>query len=305
MRRAVAAGALGVLLASTPAGAASSVVSGWWTAAPVAFAPDVGDDQLLVQGGADGNQPLAYAGISFALASGETAETLVLRVAPGSGTTPGAALSLCPLGSSATPARGEQATLGPSFDCSSKVDAGPSADGASYEFDVSGLGGDRALDVAVLPTSPTDRVVLLQPALDALRVGTAGSSAFEGSDGGFSDGGFSEGGAAGSDALGPGELSLGDVAGPGPALGGVASGAFDLPAVPAPAGVPAVAAAPTDTGRAEVGLAATAAAQRAATSGSSRSVAPFVFGGLLAAAATLWALAGRSSGTSEFDIEFE
>lgn len=170
-RRVVTGLALTAVLVATPgeARAASSVESGWWTSAPVAVAPDLADDQLLVQGGADPSQPLAYAGVSFTLAPGEVAETLLLEVSPDSASTPGATLELCPLESPATSAAGEPAADGPGFDCTSSVDAEPSSDGASYRFDVRSLATGTAVDVAVVPTQSTDRVVLTKPAVDALQ----------------------------------------------------------------------------------------------------------------------------------------
>src|SRR5205085_12303367 len=111
---------------------ASSVQSGWWTLTPVAVAPDVGPDQLLVQGGSDVNQPVAYAGVSFTLAPGEVPQGLALTVAPNSASTPATTLALCRLGSPATSAQGGPAAGGPRFDCSTKVQAAPASTGGKY-----------------------------------------------------------------------------------------------------------------------------------------------------------------------------
>ena len=284
---AAAVAALGVVGGPAPAGAASSVESGWWTSAPVAVAPDVADDRLLVQGSVDPAQPLAYAGISFTLAEDEVPEKLVLAVAPGSGSTPGATVSLCALASPATPSQGESADLAPPFDCATKVDAKPSADGASYTFDVASFVKDGALDVALVPAGPTDRVVFVKPAVEALQGGAAGSGSVD--DGGFSDGGFSDGDGTG-DAIEPGDLSLGDAGSFSPDVGG----SFDLPAVPAPQ--PGAAPQPRGDSTPSGERVAPVAATRAAVGdGDSRSLAPFLFGGLALAAVALWALAGNAS----------
>lgn len=290
---AAAIAALGVLGGPAPAGAASSVESGWWTSAPVALAPDVAEGQLLVQGGVEPARPLAYAGISFTLADGEAPEKLVLAVAPGSGTTPGATVSLCALGAPATPSHGEAADLGPSFDCATKVDSTPSADGASYTFDVASFVRDGAIDVALVPTVPTDRVVFAKPAVDALQGGAGGGST-SGSgagDGGFTNGGFSDGGTGGSEALEPGDLSLGDVGGSAAGIGG----SLDLP--PIAGASPAATAQPrgSDDVASGAGAAPVAATRPAVTGDESRSLAPFLFAGLAIAAAALWALAGHES----------
>jgi hypothetical protein len=156
---------------TTRAGAATAVVSGWWTTLPVSPGPDVAAGQLLVQGGSDAATPIAYAGISLALADGETPEKLVLAVVPNSASTTSATtLELCPLLSFAHPADGEAAQNGPRFDCgTAKVTAAPSADAMTYEFAVSGFARSGSLDVAVLPTMATDRVVLVSPSPSALQ----------------------------------------------------------------------------------------------------------------------------------------
>jgi hypothetical protein len=168
-RRAVAVAILCIVATTGPARSASSASSGWWTASPVPLAPDVSADQLLVQGGADASAPLAYAGVTFALVDGELPERLLLRVAPGSASTPASRLALCPLRSAAPAASGGPSAEGPAFDCATRIEAAPSADGTSYEFDVAGLSSGASLDVAVVPTAQTDRVVLARPGPDALQ----------------------------------------------------------------------------------------------------------------------------------------
>lgn len=274
-RLAAAAGALGVVAAPAPASAASSVESRWWSGSPLFAAPDVDADQLLVQGSPDPNRPLAYAGISFSLASGELPAKLVLRQAPESASSPGAKLALCALKGPAT------SEAAPGFDCTTRADGTAGADGASIEFDVSAFVGGATLDVAVVPTQPTDRVVLAEPAADALQ-SSGGSSAdptttsgdgtgtgSTGFDAGASGGGFSS--------FGPGSAS------------------FDVPSTPLPSASAPSTSTATTVAKREVELAAPAAATSpfGGDGGDDRSIAPFAFFGLAAAAAALWGLAGR------------
>jgi len=154
--------------AAGTAHAATGVTSGWWASSPLVVAPDVGDGQLLVQGGPSAEEPLAYAGISFALEEGEEPESLTLTVAEGSATTPAAELRLCALDAPATDAAGETADGAPAPDCATEVAAAPSEDGTTYTFDVAALAGDGALDVAVLPGPQPARVVLEAPEVGAL-----------------------------------------------------------------------------------------------------------------------------------------
>lgn len=154
---------LGLLGGMGTAGAEPTVEAGWWTSSPVAVAPDVGEDDLLVQGGPSRDQPLAYAGISFSLDDGDRPELLTLAVAPDTATTPAAPLSLCALDAPASGASGEPAADGPTFDCATSVVAEPSDGGAGYEFDVTGFDADGSLDVAVVAARQGDRVVLEVP----------------------------------------------------------------------------------------------------------------------------------------------
>jgi len=281
-------GPFAVLVLSTRAVAASSVQSGWWTSAPVAVAPDVGADQLLVQGGPNASQPVAYAGISFALAPGEVPQRLAVTVAPNSATTPATALALCRLALPATSAKGDPASGGPPFDCSTKVQAAPSSTGGRYEFDVSGLGADGALNVAVLPTQSTDRVVLAKPTLDALQT-TAAASTSSPSVGSPDNGGGSS--AASTDVVGAGQGGT-SITGTSP-LSGVDTSETTAGVVssPGPAPAPAVRASADNTTPA-VRLSTPAASQR---SGDSHAITPFAFGAMAAAAIAMWALAGQRS----------
>lgn len=263
---------------ASPAGAATSVRSGWWTSAPVALAPDVGEDRLLVQGGADPARPLAYAALSFALDPGEAPASIELVVAPESGTTPGATLVLCALTAPATEAQGAPAAEGPPFDCSITVDAAPSGAG-TYVADLAPFPTDGALDVALLPARPADRIVLERPGVDALRGGRAGAPV--------------------TDTSTPIAPVEGSSPGPLPALGGTfGTGAFDAPAPV----VPAVAATPPASiaagSRPEVQLAAPTAS--AAVGGSDgRSLRPFLFAALVAGCGALWLTAGQARGAED------
>jgi hypothetical protein len=272
-RLAAAAGALGVVAVPSPASAASSVESRWWSASPLFAAPDVGADQLLVQGSPDPNTPLAYAGISFSLAAGELPSKLVLQQAPDSASSPGAKLTLCALKGAAT------SETAPGFDCTTKADGTAGADGASYEFDVSALAGSGSLDVAVVPGQPTDRVVLVKPGAEALQSSggsTTTSSESTSTDSTAFDSGTSTGGFSSFDS---------------------GSGSFDVPSAPLPsASAPSTPTATTVPKR-EVQLAAPAAATSplGGGDGDGRSIAPFAFFGMAAAAAALWSVAGRES----------
>lgn len=173
MRSASAAFLLLVCLLVEPAGAAAPVAAGWWTSAPLGPPPDVPPDGLLVQGGPAPNEPIAYAALSFSLAPDERPRALTLTVAAMSASTPSATIALCLLSEPFTPAQGGPMADAPTFDCADVVVASPSADGDRYEFDVSALGGEGELGVAVLPTASTDRVVLSAPSATALRSAVA------------------------------------------------------------------------------------------------------------------------------------
>ena len=274
-----------VLLVPAHAGdAAASVESGWWTTSPVPIGPDVSEDQLLVQGGA--SEPAAYAGISFVLGPDEQPQRLRLTVAPDSASTPGSTLELCALSAPASAAAGEPAADGPTVDCeATSVEAAASSDGTTYEFDVTGFASGSSLDVGVLPTQSTDRVVLSSPGTDALAVTTepaAGdlgppppstSTADGVATGGSSTPSFDGGSSSASISVPPGstlDLPAPDV---GPAAPEADETAAPRPQPSAPAPLESVPA--------------------ASTSDSGNGPAPFVVVGLMAVAAALWAFAGR------------
>jgi len=279
-------GPFAVLVPSTRAVAATSVQSEWWTSAPVAVAPDVGADQLLVQGGPNASQPVAYAGVSFALAPGEVPQRLALTVAPNSATTPATALALCRLALPATSAKGDPASGGPPFDCSTKVQAAPSSTGGRYEFEVSGLGADGALNVGVLPTQSTDRVVLAKPTVDALQTTTAAPMSSPSVGPTDSPGGST---GAGTDVVGAGQSGT-SITSTSP-LPSVDTSETTAGVVSSPGPAPAVRASAGNTTPA-VSLSTPAASQR---SGDSHAITPFAFGAMAAAAIAMWALAGQRS----------
>lgn len=177
-------------LFAVPAVADAPVDQGWWTVTnqtsalpvplpepPVPVPSDVPPDGLLVQGGPQ--TPTAYAGLIYDVEPGLSLDKLVLKVAPTSATTPNATLQLCPL---KTPylktERGGPMADAPAYDCTSSAKAAPGADGSTYTFVVSKLADGGTLAVAVLPTAPTDRVVLSKPGPESLRTaGTASQAA--------------------------------------------------------------------------------------------------------------------------------
>lgn len=152
---------------SAPGHAGPTVEAGWWMA-PIGVAPDAPDDGLVVQGGPAGE--LAYSAVRFTLTPGNVPETLLLRVAPDSASTPDTTLSLCALTEPFTPTPGGPMADAPEYDCERSVEEGPSADGTTYTFAVAALVDGDALAVAILPTAATDRVVLSAPGSYSLMV---------------------------------------------------------------------------------------------------------------------------------------
>lgn len=149
-----------------PCHAATVEAAGWWTATPLALAPDAPGDALVVEGGV--TEPRSYAAVRYALAPSERTVSLTLSLAPGSASTPNSTLRLCPLSELFRPVRGGPIADAPDFDCATSVEVAPAGDGRSYTFDVAGLVVGDELAVAVLPTAATDRVVLADLADDAL-----------------------------------------------------------------------------------------------------------------------------------------
>jgi hypothetical protein len=190
-------------LGANPAGAAAPDQQGWWTTlnqgnvpevgkpAPAPTPPDVPAKGLLVQGPSAStpasaptaaaptpasSSPVAYAGLVYYLPIGATASTLTLTVAANSASTPMATLELCPLVNPVlNPEQGGPIADAPPYDCTHNVSAGPN--GSAYQFQVSDLVTDGSLAVAILPTSPADRVVLDQPDANSLTEQAAPASA--------------------------------------------------------------------------------------------------------------------------------
>ena len=190
-----ALGALGV----RPAGAAAPDQQGWWWTlnpgsvpevgqpAPPPSPPDVPAKGLLVEGPAgssaptgaapsapvggssNASAPVADAALVYYLPVGGSASTLTLHVAAKSASTPTATLELCPLVNPVVNAeQGGPGADAPPYDCTHNVSAAASAGGGTYQFQVGELATDGALAVAILPTNPTDRVVLDQPDANSL-----------------------------------------------------------------------------------------------------------------------------------------
>ncbi|HEX4538753.1 MAG TPA: hypothetical protein VH112_00780 [Acidimicrobiales bacterium] len=190
-----------------PAGAAAPDQQGWWTAlnpgslpqlgqsVPAPTQPGVPAKGLLIEGpggpaaggtasrapaGGKSSAPLAYAGLVYDLPTGATATTLTLTVAANSASTPTAKLELCPLVKpDLNPEQGGPSADAPPYDCTHNVSAGPNSVGKTYQFQVSNLVTNGSLGVAILPSSPTDRVVLDQPDDQSLaeQAAAAGSGA--------------------------------------------------------------------------------------------------------------------------------
>ena len=179
---AVTTAAVSVGLAAGPVRAEAPLEQGWWTitnVGPVA-APttDVPEDGLLVQGSPAG--PSAYSALVYEIAAGATANQLVLTLDPDAASTPAASLQLCVLVTPAIqPAQGGPMADAPPYDCAQEVTASPADDGTTYTFDVVALVSFGALAVAVLPTTPSDRVVFAKPGPDSLVTTPAPTTGFD------------------------------------------------------------------------------------------------------------------------------
>ena len=179
-------GVLAVVMAPSVARAQAPAQVGWWSATNPGGVgglpeppppPDVPTNGMLIEGGAGSApgaadaSPTAYGALVYQLPLGSAASTLTLQIAPDSGTTPASTLQVCRLLNPAfAPSHGGPVAEGPQFDCARSVKAAVSADGSAFTFKVAGLAEGDALGVAVLPTSPTDRVVLSAPNAASLAV---------------------------------------------------------------------------------------------------------------------------------------
>ena len=159
-----------VVLGGWPSSVSASAPrqQGWWTSSPVPR-PDAPDDGLVVEGGVAA--PTSYAALVYDVGEGATVGALTLAVAADSATTPNSSLQACPLDEAAIqPEQGGAMADAPAYDCGTSVTAGPASDGASYELDVASLVRDGVLAVAIVPSTPADRVVLAAPGDDSLAV---------------------------------------------------------------------------------------------------------------------------------------
>jgi hypothetical protein len=189
-RRGVVLAAALVVLALAHAPSASAVKparQGWWRASINIFgidltalldpsSVDVPADGLLVAGGTAADQPQAIAAVAYDVA-GAIAGPLRLAPHPAAATVPGSGAMACPLDEPTfTPAQGGLIAEAPRYDCLGAVLATVAADG-TYLFDVSTLVRGDALAIAILPTSPTSRIVFSTPADDSLAVTPATAEA--------------------------------------------------------------------------------------------------------------------------------
>lgn len=288
---------------------------GWWTSAnpgsvgglgpPAATPapPDVPSNGLLIQGGPTssagvGNAgAVAYAALAYDVPPGATVGKLTLAVAANSATTPSTTLELCPLTiQSFQSEEGGPMSDAPSYNCTNNVTAAAASN--SYQFNASSLVSSGALVVAILPTSPADRVVLSQPDAQSLAVqattdttvaspvGTGSSSGNFGSTAGTDTG--ASAGAASPPVNLPSDTS------------GVTSfptGAAATPVASAPLS-PALAQPKTTTNPSTSG-ANTALVSPAATSTGPKPWVGVIFLVVLLVAAALWMGAGRSTSSEQ------
>ena len=281
---------LTIVLGSAPAAsAAGEPQAGWWSTAPAGANLDAPEGGLVVQGGPDPAAPLSYAALSYDLADGERPTSLRLTVAPGSASTPNTTLAACPLVDGFSPADGAAVSGGPKYDCTTKATAAASADGSTYELDVADLSTDGSFAVAIVPTAPTDRVVLERPGSQSLAttVGSGGSGSTSGS---FDTAASSEPALEPSPGfdLGPSELAR------------PAEPSLALDPLPAPsAASTAPAASPPASPAAGRPVTAQPAAASAPDTSSGSRLPAFLLVAALAVAAGLWHAAGREQPTGE------
>lgn len=178
------------------ASAISPEAHGWWwqgnsgalTGSPMPTAPaDVPQGGMLIEGGlgstsgqndscdslmtSPGSACAAYGAITYVLPPGTTAATLSLTVASQASDTPGSTLELCPLHDSQLKAeQGGPISDGPSFRCVVNVTSSTTPTQLTFQFPVASLISSDHLAVAVLATSPTDRIVLEPPSSTSLEV---------------------------------------------------------------------------------------------------------------------------------------
>lgn len=196
------------LAAAEPAAAAepgAEVRQGWWTAAnpsgsvpPSITGPDVPADGLLVQGSPSDTSPAAVSAIVAAVPSDGRPSSLVVHLAPDSPPFPGSTLKACPLTApDIEPVQGGTMTNAPAYDCTDAVAVAPDTDGTTFTFDAAPLLVGDIVAAALVPGTPTTRVVLAKPGDDLLTV-TGPTTSAEQPDGGalLSDDSFDVGSTA-------------------------------------------------------------------------------------------------------------
>lgn len=319
----VAAGLFGTGVVGFGASARADVPAeqGWWTsanpgsvqgvAAPASppAPPDVPSNGLLIEGGptsakgAADTGATAYAALIYELPAGANVSPLTLSVAPSTATTPSAALELCPLTTQQfQPEAGGPISDAPSYDCTKNVTA--AAASSSYQFDVSSLVSNDALAVAILPTSPTDRVVLSQPGDPSLTVQPAATGTIPSPAAAGSSAATETPGGSGSPAATPADTAVTSAAPGGGAVpsptGTEATAAPSQPIPPASAVTQSPALAPPARSVPTQQLAATPGVAQLASDSPGGGIKPWVglifLAGLLAAAG-LWMGAGRVRAT--------
>lgn len=190
-RRMLALGAaLAVLaLASGGARADAPVAQGWWwapndaalPATPPAVPtitiplspPDVPPDALYVATNATGME--AMAALLYVIPEGAEATALTLEV---TGTTAGAPeVQLCPTTSSWSPVSAGPWGARPQYECAAGAPVGVlSEDGTTMTWTLGSLGGDQAVDLALVPVvgtdplAPTTRITFAKPSPQSLTV---------------------------------------------------------------------------------------------------------------------------------------
>ena len=292
-----------------PASADGPSQSGWWwqgNPGPVPEAgvsasqppPDVPEKGLLIEGsttstsGSSDSGPTAYGALVYNIPDGATVDKLNLTVGSAA-TTPNTTLEICRLSNPGfQPEYGGTMAHAPAFDCKANATAAPSSNGNTYVFNsVASMAADGILAIAILPTSPTDRVVLTAPDHNSLSVTPKFDAGDSGSTGGVVAG--SAGAVAGT-ASQRAPRSAG--AFPSASSSPVATSSVATPQLSTPAPAPTTDAAPSPKASGNA-LSQSAAATPSGT-GTSDDAEPLVVGLLIAAAVvgtTLWTAAGRAA----------
>lgn len=244
----------------------------------------------------------AFGALSYDVPEGATVGKLTLTVAPNSATTPSTTLELCPLTSqSFKPEEGGAMSDAPSYSCAHNVTAAPTS--SSYQFDVSSLVSSGSLAVAILPTSPSDRVVLSQPDTKSLDVqapadNTLASPANTRS---FSNPGPASGtdtssasGTGSVSGTGPAPTSVpADTGAAAPSISGIPVTPVSSPSAPPSLAQPGSTTSPSTSGT-SVALVASAA-----TSGGPKPWVGLIFLAVLLLAGALWMGASRSTSAEQ------